>query len=546
MDIQRLDEDNLVVGEYFFCRYRETGKFRRMHVHRHGVIELSWRIPGGVGGETPETGILVEWEGLSGVRRCARAFWDGGEVWRARLSPDEAGDWKWRAIGPAGSEAIEPAQGRFTCVPYVGDHPFYRHGPARVTATGRHLEYADGTPFFWLGDTAWNGVLRGDDGLWARYLGVRAAQRFSVVQFVCTDWRGDAEDPAGERSCTAENPLHVNPAFFQRLDRRVAMINEHGLLAAPVVLWALLPTDPGRRLSEMDATRLAKYVVARYDAYHVCWLIGGDAPYQQIGVERWKRIGREALRFGHDRLATLHPCGQNWVGEEFRDESWYDLIGYQSGHGDAESHLTWLVKGPPATHWNRSPIKPVINLEPNYETARAYHSGQVFSDVHVRRAAWWSLLVSPMAGLTYGHDAVWNWNFETGPSEGHGRLHDGAVPPWPTGLETEGVRSMTVLRGIVERLNWTALTPDPAALADQPGDQDVAAFQAAARDDAGTIVVYAPCGGAVRFSAPPPEPVRLVDPRTGIAVRCSGTAKIALPDRRDWLIVAGPGWRDSA
>jgi hypothetical protein len=37
-----------------------------------------------------------------------------------------------------------------------------------------------------------------------------------------------------------------------------------------------------------------------------------------------------------------------------------------------------------------------------------------------------------------------------------------------------------------------------------------------------------------------------VDPRTGIAVRCSGTAKIALPDRRDWLIVAGPGWRDSA
>lgn len=29
------------------------------------------------------------------------------------------------------------------------------HGPLQVTADGHYLQHSDGTPFFWLGDTAW-------------------------------------------------------------------------------------------------------------------------------------------------------------------------------------------------------------------------------------------------------------------------------------------------------------------------------------------------------------------------------------------------------
>src|SRR5690606_20478924 len=139
------------------------------------------------------------------------------------------------------------------CVPYEGDNPLYRHGPLHVAASGTHLEHADGTPFFWLADTAWNGVIRGGDDNWARYLDARARQRFTVIQFVVPHWRGDSRDEHGRAACTEEHPIRIDPAYFQDKDRRVAMVNERGLVAAPVVLWALLESDLGYKLPEEDA-----------------------------------------------------------------------------------------------------------------------------------------------------------------------------------------------------------------------------------------------------------------------------------------------------
>src|SRR5258708_12667428 len=46
----------------------------------------------------------------------------------------------------------------FEMKPYEGDQTLYRHGFLKVSADHRHLQYADGTPFFWLGDTWWMGL----------------------------------------------------------------------------------------------------------------------------------------------------------------------------------------------------------------------------------------------------------------------------------------------------------------------------------------------------------------------------------------------------
>src|SRR5262245_51220237 len=45
--------------------------------------------------------------------------------------------------------------GSFEAVAYSGEHPLYRHGPVKVAPDRRHFQHADGTPFFWLGDTWW-------------------------------------------------------------------------------------------------------------------------------------------------------------------------------------------------------------------------------------------------------------------------------------------------------------------------------------------------------------------------------------------------------
>lgn len=511
-------------------------------MHLYGLVELTLTSSRFYANPLWDCELSAEFVAASGRCRTIRGFWDGGTTWRLRFSPDEPGCWRWKAhCTVAEDSGLATAGGEFDIVPYEGDNPLYRHGPILLSEDRRSFRHADGTPFFWLGDTAWNGVIRGDDGNWGRFLGMRALQRFTVAQFVASHWRGDALDETGEPSCTEEHPIRVNPAFFQRIDRRVAMVNEAGIVAAPVALWSLLKTDIGYKLAEDDATRMAAYIVARYDAHQVVWLLGGDARYQEIGVERWKRIGREVFRFGHDRLAGLHPCGVNWVGEEFRGEPWYDFVGYQSGHGDGDDDLRWLVQGPPSTEWRKEPALPVVNLEPNYETAYGYQHKTRFEDSHVRRAAYWSLLVSPSAGLTYGNDAIWNWNSTTGPSEGHGGWHLSRVSPWHTGLDTPGIRSMTVLRGIFDRLEWWTLVPAPDLLSEQPGDADLAAFVAVARSAAGVVVCYSPCGGTLRFGADRalPSLARRVNPRTGewSAPEPVRGGMLTLPSGEDWLVV---------
>jgi len=57
---------------------------------------------------------------------------------------------------------------KFTCTAWTEDEKKVcptRHGFVRVHANGpragRYFEYADGTPFLWIGDTWWNWTQRG-------------------------------------------------------------------------------------------------------------------------------------------------------------------------------------------------------------------------------------------------------------------------------------------------------------------------------------------------------------------------------------------------
>lgn len=470
------------------------------------------------------TGRRVQWDG----------YWDGNRDWQVTVSLDEPGTWRWESHSSDPTNTGFYQQGTVACEPYAGDHPLYRHGPLCVSADGTHLEHADGTPFFWLADTAWNGVMRGGDQDWDRYLAMRADQQYTVIHFVSPNWRGDAKDEFGLAACTEDHPIRIHPQFFQEKDRRVAMINEHGLIASPVLLWSLLESDLGYKLPEADAIRLARYIVARYGAYQLVWLLGGDGDYAKMGYDRFKHIGRGVFANRHDRLVTLHPCGQSWPNEQYRDESWMDLLGYQSGHGDAPDHVKWLIDGPVVEYRENKPQKPVINLEPNYEGAFGYQLNSPFTDYHVRRASYWSCLLSPTAGVTYGHDSIWNWNKQTGPSEGHGNWGNGAVEPWQSGLDTPGIRSMTVLRKFFESLDWSTLKPAPQLLATQPGDADAANFIAVAQtDDGKCVVAYTPVGGKVDLDTTG-YVVRWFDPRTG---KWSDATDTQTPDDQDWLLV---------
>ncbi len=492
--------------------------------------------------------VRAAWHGPDGAVHEVEGFWDGGHTWRVRFAASTPGVWAYETRCSDGhDDGLAGHTGSVAYGPADADLPLWSHGPLRVAPDGHHLEHADGTPFLWLCDTAWNGVLKAATADWERYLARRKEQGFTAVQFVLTHWRAFAEDDRGERAFSAGDAMQVNPAFFQRLDAKVAAVNRAGLLAAPVLLWAIRASgdlNPGYSLSEEDAVVLARYMVARYGAYQVAWFLGGDGDYRDDKAERWRRIGRKVFGERHDGLVTMHPQGVQWVGAEFRGEPWFDFIGYQSGHGDSESDLRWLTQGPPAQDWQTEPIRPIINLEPNYEGHVSYHARRRFTDREVRRGLYWSLLVSPTAGVTYGHHGIWPWMEEPGVPMDH--PSSGEAPPWHVALESPGATSVAHLRRFLDGLPWWRLRPAPELLIEQPGDARVEAFVAvSATPERDTVVAYLPLGGEIvlRVSQlPAGRQARWYDPAGGRWVEGGSLpagdefAAVA-PGDGDWVLV---------
>lgn len=487
----------------------------------------------------------------SGSTQTVRGFWDGGNIWRVRFAPDEVGEWRYQtSCSDVDNGGIHAQTGEFSCTPPTSETRFTKHGPVRLAANQRHLEHADGTPFFWLADTGWNGPLRSTAQEWEHYVDVRTRQHFTAVQWVTTQWRaaphGDIE---GQVAYTGDNSsIEINPAFFQRLDTYVEATANAGLLNVPVLLWTLgsaetLEVNPGHSLPEEQAVLLVRYMVARWGAYPVLWILPGDGNYGGEKAERWQRIGRAAFGDEPHAPVALHCCGMHFPAEEFRNETWLDMLGYQSGHGDSADTLRWIVNGPPAQEWQKEPRLFYINLEPPYENHVAYQSGRAHDAHSVRRAMYWSLLNAPTAGVTYGGHGVWGWDDGTEPPVDHPR--SGVPLPWQDALTMPAAEQMAHLFDFFDSINWWELRPAPELLAKQPGDADVHKYVLASRSPSGDLaILYAPEGGTIVLNAsalPGETEATWVDPRDGS--RHSATSHtdsenitFETPSASDWLL----------
>src|SRR5690606_26360971 len=379
-------------------------------VPRWRVIELHLEAPTKFANPFQDARLTATLLAPSGRQILRSGFWNDGDDWCVRFMPDEEGEWHYslRMAYADGAEIISQA-GVFSCTPNRSDTVFDRHGPVRLGEHKRCLMHADGTPFFWLADTAWNGPLLANQEEWQTYLQTRTRQKFNAVQWVATQWRASPRgDRHGRHAFFGHDRITVIPAFFARLDRFIQETADAGLLNVPVMLWAIgvgenATIDPGYGLPEDQAVLLARYMVARWSAYPVAWILAGDGKYFDDYAARWRRIGRAVFADHHgEPPVAMHCGGQQWPADEFRGEIWCDILGYQSGHGDADQTWEWIVKGPPATEWDKIPKLFQLNLDPAYENHLAYHSRQPHSPHNVRTAMYWSLLNAPTAGVSYG------------------------------------------------------------------------------------------------------------------------------------------------
>ena len=490
----------------------------------HGRYETSFEGRLDYPNPTQDVRVTIEFTSY-GQATIVEAFWDGGHTWRARFSPDLSGHWTWRSWCSLSQDSgLHNRTGEFECAETNTPNPLLLHGPIRLSASRRHLIHADGEPFFWLADTAWNGPLKSDESEWATYLSDRAQKGFNVIQFVATQWIGAAGDAAGLPAYRGREAIQMEAAFFQRLDRRIDMINDFGMIAAPVLAWAAawnpdgVHLNPGNTLSEGQLTVLIRYLVSRYGAHQVIWILAGDGIYTGDEAERWRRIGRAALNFTN-RAATVHPAAKVWVGPEFRREPWFHVNGYQSGHGIDDDTFRWINEGPPHLDWASEPMRPHINLEPCYEDHIALTSAKRIDAHDVRRACYWSLLATPPAGITYGAHGVWSWEAGSGLPLNH--PHAGIAKRWQEAIQLPGSFCMKYLKEIFGSVDWWRLRPCPELLHLQPGNESPARFiSAACSEDREVGMIYCPEGGPVHLAPKFPE--------RGVSVQCFNPASGAL------------------
>jgi hypothetical protein len=271
----------------------------------------------------------------------------------------------------------------------------------QVSSNGRYLQFANGTPFFWLGDTGWELFHRLDTADADLYLETLAKQGFNVIQaVVLAELQGlTVPNRYAHLPLVDKNPEKPVEAYFQLVDYMVKKA------ASLSMVIAMLPT----------------------------W--GDNTTATFFHKEPW--LDFNMFQSGHgDRK------GPNFI---------YALTSSQLQPAkpflDAEPRYEDL----PVRFWEVIVDDAYKNNPTEMDSSHTPHG--YFNAYDVRRAAYWSVF-SGSFGHTYGNGSIFAfWE--------PGRSHITAVKHnWRKALFSPGAEDMGHLRALIEKYGINILVPD--------------------------------------------------------------------------------------
>jgi Protein of unknown function (DUF4038)/Domain of unknown function (DUF5060)/Putative collagen-binding domain of a collagenase len=485
-----------------------------------------------------EVTLRVTYTGPGGRTFRTFGFWDGKDTFRIRCAFPTSGKWTWETeCSDPSNSGLHHQRGSVNVSPYRGGNPLYKDGFLKVSKNKRYLTYGDGTPFLWLGDTAWAAPIRANDEEWDAYLADRAAKHFTVIQIApAPEWAGP-KDRQGQKPFTDVSCAQWNPSYWQSFERKVQHANERGLVIALVGLM-----EPVHRYPEpAQACLFARNIVARLFGNFVVFSPSFDSKFMPLANE----VGRAAREATAVHLITQHP-GTPWnkptptFSDEYYDQPYLDIAGVQTGHNGG--HLDWCAHH--AIEWilhlyRHEPHKPVINLEAMYDA----QGEKGWRAVDARGLAWRSWL-SGARGYTYGAG-------DTPPKipRGSGGLWKWVTDPgkydyWKKALQWESAFQMQYLHDFLAGIKWWQLEPAQDLIRNQP--DDVKRRMVLAKTASGDLAVaYLPNNDAIEVDVsgfPRPLQARWFDPVHGRYASASedvqnhGTHRFRPPGRGDWVL----------
>jgi hypothetical protein len=413
----------------------------------------------------------------SGKNRCVPGFWDGGTVWRVRFAPDESGIWTYTSTcSDAADGGLNGQSGRLQVAPYNGPLDIYRKGFVRTMPGVRHFMYADGSPFFYLGDTHWSMPQEPFEEMFAPIVRRRVAQGFTVYQSECLGARYDLSNGFDEADLPG----------FRDLDRRFQCIADAGLVHAHAQLF-FTPEIIKPCYTEDYLRKLCRMWVARYGAYPVMWTTAqevdndfyadrGDRPLFDATSNPWKRIlgwMHEYDPYGHPGTAHMEFMGQRPEPKvlppmDQRPRWGYGVVATTSSFREVPGHTWYAIQWTPPNNagmpwqplkdfWENGQGKPLVNYEGSYDHLWTLNDGA--------RLQGWASYLNGMFGHGYGAADIWYYrsNYDMDNDSVRGRFTitvEQKKTPWTSSIDFPSATELGIhMKGFLTSIAWWKLTP---------------------------------------------------------------------------------------
>jgi len=432
----------------------------------------------------------------------------------------------------------------------------WQHGRVKVTPDGHYLEYEDGTPFFWLGDTGWELFHRLKKEEVDKYLQNRKDKGFNVIQAVILD---EQPDFYGDRSFNGKDPSKPVEKYFEYVDWVVKKAMEKNMVMALLPTWgdkvtAIRSKSPAL-FNEANAYAYGLFLGKRYKDYpNIVWIAGGDNP-AFVDSADWRPVFRamiKGLREGSEgrELITYHPWGENSSTVYWKDENTLDFHMMQSGHRTHDLPVwEWIRRDRSYT-----PAKPILDGEPNYEDHPVNWDKKngYFRDYDVRKQLYRSVF-SGACGVTYGHHSIWQFYTEMNKTPF-------AYPDryWTDALDRPGAFQAGYLKRLMLSVAANDRVPDQSIIADGQGEKGEYCTAFRGKDNS-YAMVYLPVGKTLllhtgwlrgksvsvswfnpatgkvvkRWEEAKAEQLSFTPPGTGVGMDTSG--------HRDWVLILQSG-----
>lgn len=431
-------------------------------------IEISLQSSVAYDNPYTDTEINAVFTHTDGTSITLPGFWKEDSTWCVRFSPIKIGKWKYEITCTDTTNSGLFSSGMIQAVESTKDTEIAKHGFVTLEKDQRYFKYADGTPFFWLGDTNWQ-VFTNASTTICNYPGCscgnqfqhivdnRVEKGFTVYQTYFVPEGGNGE-PSLWLDAAYEMPnLEV---FNNKVDAMFSYLGEQGLvIALGLGCHSFTPNK-----MNLDAfQRFARYIVARYAAYPVVWITGQEITVSTLTLtegyntfEFYLEIAslvEELDGYHHPNSAHMWPLYAEERFPVLLDKTdWHDYWLLQGGHGNIMPQK--FYKG----YYNNSSgtVKPVIESESHYEDI---FCGK-FTGYDTNRISAWKALLCGCAGFTYGATGIWANCFSTDTFTGWYGRNSYSYEPWYMGLNKPGSFEMTYLKNFFIAIGpWEQLIP---------------------------------------------------------------------------------------